>query len=279
MSMRYNVKSESKLLDFLLQHYARKQVKLFLKYKQVDVNGVAQSYFDFLLHEGDFVEIQKEGRTSCPIDILYEDAECIVIHKPSGLLSVSGGGEKEKTAYHMVGEYLKRKNKQARVFVVHRLDKETSGVLLFAKNEVIKKIFQDQWNTMMQRREYIAIVEGILKEKQGVIKNYLDESKTQQVYISTNTGKLAITKYHVLKETEQYSQVEVLLETGRKNQIRVHMQSLGHSIVNDKKYGALSNPLKRLGLHCHIVELVHPVSGEAMRFVAPIPLSFEELFV
>ena len=146
---------------------------------------------------------------------------------------------KKKKRHHLVGEYLKSKNKNARVFIVHRLDKETSGVLLFAKNEIIKNKLQNNWNDIVYKRGYLAIIEGKLKKKHGTIKNHLDESKTQMVYIANNgKGKLAITNYKVLKESRYNSLIEVFLETGRKNQIRVHMQSLGHSIVGDKKYGA-----------------------------------------
>ena len=156
--------------------------------------------------------------------------------------------DRENTAYHLVSEYLKSKNKKAKVFVVHRLDKDTSGILMFAKNEEIKNKLQNNWNKIVYKRGYLAIIEGKLNKKSGTIKNYLDESKTQMVYITNNKkGKLAITNYQVLKETRYNSLVEIFLDTGRKNQIRVHMQSLGHSIVGDKKYGATTNPIKRMG--------------------------------
>lgn len=265
-------------MDFLMVHYARKQVKLFFKYKQVFVNEKANTQFDFQVSIGDVVEVKKEQRSNVAFDILYEDNDCIVIDKPSGLLSVPGGGEKEKTAYHLVGQYLKQKDKRANVFIVHRLDRDTSGILMFAKNEQLKNMLQANWNELVTVRGYVAVVEGVLKQKEGVIKNHLDESKTQQVYICKTGGKLAITKYKVVKESKYYSLVEVFLETGRKNQIRVHMQSLGHSIVSDKKYGATSNPLKRLGLHCHCFGFVHPITKQAMNFEAPIPTAFENMF-
>lgn len=276
--MKYIVKTQMTLMDFLMIHYARKQVKLYFKFKQVYVNGSSNTQFDHMLKIGDIVEISKEQKTESSLDILYEDSECIVINKPSGLLSVSGGGEKEKTAYHLVGEYLKQKDKSAKVFIVHRLDRDTSGILMFAKNEKIKNLYQDRWNDLAMKRGYIAVVEGKLVQKQGTIKNYLDESKTQQVYITKSGGKLAITDYQVLKESKQYSLVEVSLKTGRKNQIRVHMQSIGHSIVNDKKYGSSSNPIKRLGLHCHVFVIKHPITDKEMLFEAPVPSSFESIF-
>ena len=148
---------------------------------------------------------------------------------------------------------------------------------MFAKNETIKNKLQNNWNKLVYKRGYLAIVEGHLQKKQGTIKNYLQESKTQHVYIAKQ-GKLAITNYQVLKETKNNSLVEVYLDTGRKNQIRVHMQSLGHSIVGDKKYGATTNPLKRMGLHAHVFAFRHPDTNQKMEFKAPIPDEFNQLF-
>lgn len=276
--MKYTIQEEQTLMTLLLLHHARKQVKLFFKHKQVYINNVAISQFDTIVSPGDIVEISKDIKTSSSLDILYEDAQSIVINKPSGVLSVSGGGEKENTAYHMVGQYLKQKDANAKVFVVHRLDKDTSGILMFAKNEAFKNALQKDWNTLVIKRGYIAIVEGQLKQKEATIKNHLDESKTQQVYICKTGGKLAITNYKVKKESKNYSLLEVFLQTGRKNQIRVHMQSIGHSIIADKKYGATTNPIKRLGLHCHIFAYTHPITQKVMEFHAEIPSSFDRLF-
>lgn len=270
------VKKESILFDFLLIYYNKKKVKTLLKYKQVQVNKQIITQFDYLLKPGDVVTVTKNNQ-DLKFEIIYEDNQLIVINKPAGLLSMSGGFEKEKTAYHMVSDYLKSKNKKARVFIVHRLDRETSGVLMFAKNETIKNKLQNNWNKLVYKRGYLAIVEGHLQKKQGTIKNYLQESKTQHVYIAKQ-GKLAITNYQVLKETKNNSLVEVYLDTGRKNQIRVHMQSLGHSIVGDKKYGATTNPLKRMGLHAHVFAFRHPDTNQKMEFKAPIPDEFNQLF-
>lgn len=276
---KYYVKKESTLMDFLLNHYNKKNVKNLLKFKQVLVNGQVISQFDYQLNINDEVIVDKNAGNNTNLDIIYEDKELIVINKPAGLLSMAGGNEKEKTAYHLVGEYLKSKNKNARVFIVHRLDKDTSGVLMFAKNEVIKNKLQNNWNEIVYKRGYLAIVEGKLKNKHGTIKNHLDESKTQMVYISNNgKGKLAITHYKVLKESRYNSLVEVFLDTGRKNQIRVHMQSLGHSIVGDKKYGATTNPIKRMGLHSHVFAFVHPDTKAKMEFKAVVPDEFKKMF-
>lgn len=276
---KYYVKKESTLMDFLLNHYNKKNVKNLLKFKQVLVNGQVISQFDYQLNVNDEVIVDKNAGNNTNLDIIYEDKELIVINKPAGLLSMADGNEKEKTAYHLVGEYLKSKNKNARVFIVHRLDKDTSGVLMFAKNEVIKNKLQNNWNEIVYKRGYLAIVEGKLKNKHGTIKNHLDESKTQMVYISNNgKGKLAITHYKVLKDSRYNSLVEVFLDTGRKNQIRVHMQSLGHSIVGDKKYGATTNPIKRMGLHSHVFAFVHPDTKAKMEFKAVVPDEFKKMF-
>lgn len=273
----YTVKKECDLMTFLLNHYSRKQIKIFLKYKQVYINNVANSQFDTMLNIGDKISIKKAVENN--LDIIYEDDEVVVINKPSGLLSIADSGEKQKTAYHLVGEYLKKSNFNAKVYVVHRLDRETSGVLLFAKSEKVKLMLQENWNKIVYKRGYIAITEGVLKQKEGVIKNYLDESKTQKVYITKNSnGKLAITNYKVIKENRHNSLVEIFLDTGRKNQIRVHMESLGCSIVGDKKYGATSNPIKRLGLHANIVAFTHPKTNKKMEFIAPLPNEFVKNF-
>lgn len=276
---KYQVKNDVLLMDFLLNYYSKKNVKNLLKYKLVMVNENIISQFDFPLKKEDIVIVNKKEDNKHNLEIIYEDKELIVINKRSGLLSISGGNEKENTAYHLVSEYLKSKNKKAKVFVVHRLDKDTSGVLMFAKNEEIKNKLQNNWNKIVYKRGYLAIIEGKLNKKSGTIKNYLDESKTQMVYITNNKkGKLAITNYQVLKETRYNSLVEIFLDTGRKNQIRVHMQSLGHSIVGDKKYGATTNPIKRMGLHSHIFAFVHPDTKKKMIFEAKLPEEFKKMF-
>lgn len=272
---KFKVSQPGSLFDFLLTKYNKKKVKNLLKYKCVKVNDQTISQFDYQLNIGDLVII--DSNQDNQLEILYEDNQLIVINKPSGLLSMAGGLEKEKTAYHYVSEYLKKKNKKARVFIVHRLDRETSGVLMFAKNEEIKNLLQNNWNKLVYKRGYKAIVEGRLTKKQGTIKSYLQESKTQQVYIATK-GKLAITHYQVIKETKNNSLLSINLDTGRKNQIRVQLQSIGHSIIGDKKYGATTNPIKRLGLHADIFGFIHPQTKRKMEFEAKLPDEFISLF-
>ena len=210
------------------------------------------------------------------IKILYEDKSIIVVSKPSNLLTISTTNEKDRTMFHKVLEYERKKNKNNKVFIVHRLDKDTSGILVFAKNEKVKKILQNNWNDV--KRYYIAIVEGVPSKKQDTIKSYLKETKTLMTYSNNKDGKLAITKYNVLKSNKKYSLLDIEILTGRKNQIRVHMQDIGHPIIGDKKYSAATNPINRLGLHAYKITLKHPITSEEMTFEDKIPKEFIDLF-
>ncbi len=280
--MKLQVTKEGYLLDYLIeneQRYSKKDLKNFLAKGRIMVNGQVQTYYRYLLHPQDIIELTKTTKSKLPFEIIYEDQELIVINKPSGLLSMASERERTKTAYHLVSEYIKQENKKARLFIVHRLDQNTSGVLMFAKNEKIKNDLQASWNDLVLKRGYKAIVEGKMKSKEGTIQTYLKETKTQLVYSSkSKEGKLAITHYKTLKENGRYTLLEVYLDTGRKNQIRVHMQELGHPIIGDTKYGAKTNPIKRLGLHSHKLEFVHPYTKKIMLFEAKEPESFNQLF-
>lgn len=266
------VKKEMILMDYLLLSYNRKSAKNLLKYKEVYVNDSQISQFDYQLNVGDNVEIKKTTNTL--LDILYEDKDFVVINKPSGLLSMSDGKEKDKTAYHYVSEYLKKQDRNNKVFIVHRLDRETSGVLMFCKNEKLRDLLQKDWNKIVYLRGYMALVEGKVL-RNGTLKNYLAESKSQQVYVTTkDKGKLAITHYQVVKTYKNLSLLEVKLDTGRKNQIRVQLANINHPIVGDKKYGANSNPIKRLGLHAHAFGFIHPLTKKKYEFKAECPKEF-----
>ncbi len=274
---KYTVKKENiALQDFLLDHLSKKNVKKHLKFKEVQVNGSNDVRHDTLLHNGDEIVIGS-STNKFNLDIIYEDDEFVVINKQSGLLSVAGGGQKEKTAYHQVSQYLKDKDSRARVFVLHRLDRDTSGVLMFAKNEKIKNMMQDSWNDIVTHRGYYALCEGALKKEKGQIVNYLKESKTQHVYIAKD-GKKAITDYRVIKKNNRNTLVEVFLQTGRKNQIRVTLESLNCPIVGDKKYGSVTNPIRRLGLHAFCFGFVHPVTKKKYYFETEMPVEFNSLF-
>ena len=276
--MKYKVEVPMPLMQFLLEKTSQKRndIKNLLKYQNVWVDGHIETHYAYDLQVGQTVEIQAK-KNDIPFVILYEDKEIIVIDKPCGLLSEQTAKENEKTAYQYVKQYLYKKKEN--IFLVHRLDQYTSGILMFVKNKKLYDILTQNWNKYVKTRGYIAIVEGQMKKTKGTIENYLAESKTQNVYITTKEqGKKAITHYKQIQSNKRYSMLEVYLDTGRKNQIRVHLSSLHHSIVGDSKYGAQSNPLKRLGLHAHEVMFVHPLTHKEMRFVSKTPESFEKLF-
>ncbi|MGL5356375.1 MAG: RluA family pseudouridine synthase, partial [Cetobacterium sp.] len=177
-------------------------------------------------------------------------------------------------------DYVKGRDRKDRIFIVHRLDKDTSGVMIFAKNEEVKKQLQENWNELVLEREYAVIVEGAVKEKEGQIKSYLKENinfMTYSVKDDSTGGKLAITNYRVEKVKGKFTYLKASLETGRKNQIRVHMNDIGHPVTGDKKYGAKLDPIKRLGLHAETLTITHPVSNKKISFVSPIPSEFKKI--
>jgi len=211
------------------------------------------------------------------LDIIYEDKDIIAVNKKTGELTISTDKEKEKTLFHRVLVYLKQKHKNNKVFIVHRLDKDTSGLVVFAKNEAIKRELQDSWDNV--KREYVAIVNGNVSKNKGIIKSYLKETKTLFVY-STNDkkGKLAITEYEKLTSNKDYSLLRISIKTGRKNQIRVHMNDIGHPIVGDKKYGDIKNKqVSRLCLHANYLEFIHPRTKETLILEIKYPKDFNKL--
>lgn len=276
--MKYVVKEEMTLFDFLSQETKKKRndIKNLLKYKNVLVNGKVETYYAYSLKIQDVVEIGKQ-QPLLPFPILYEDKEMIIIEKPCGLLSEKTNTETQKTAYQIVKNYLA--NKKEKIYLVHRLDQYTSGILMFVKTQKLYEELTHHWNEYVKVRGYVAIVEGTLKKKKDTIINYLAESKTQNIYITNKEhGKKAITHYQQIKTNGQYTMVKLYLDTGRKNQIRVHMSSLHNPIIGDQKYGAKTNPIRRLGLHAHELMFIHPLTHEEKRFVSKIPDSFDKIF-
>lgn len=266
------IEKESKLLDFLIVKFSklsRNSVKNLLTNKQIVINGKVVTKHDYLLKKGD--KISFDGlQDNMGLKIIYEDDLFLVINKSHNLLTVATDKEKEKTAYVAVNKFIKQKDPKGKIFVLHRLDKDTSGVLVFCKNERLKNEIQDKWNECVTERRYIAVVEGNLNRKEGTIKSYLKEGKNKIVYSTKERdGKLAITQYKVLKENNKYSLVDINLLTGRKNQIRVHFKDLGHSLVGDKRYGALSDPISRLCLHAS--KLTFKYNEKVYEFEAKVP--------
>lgn len=213
------------------------------------------------------------------LSILYEDRDILVVDKVSGLLTVSTERVRENTAYYLLNDYVRKGNSKSRnrVFIVHRLDRETSGVIVFAKSEEAKRYLQGEWKDF--QKKYYAVVHGTLPEKEGEITSYLVENSAHRMYSVTDPekGKLAKTKYKVLKESPQYSLLEIELLTGRKNQIRVHLSEKGCPIAGDKKYGEKVKGIKRLMLHSASLSLLHPHSKDPMTFTAKTPSCFESL--
>ncbi|MBQ8472787.1 MAG: RNA pseudouridine synthase [Bacilli bacterium] len=212
------------------------------------------------------------------LKIIYEDKYLLVVDKPNNLLTVSNEKESENTLFHKVYLYIKRKNKNQKIFIVHRLDYDTSGLVVFAKSEKVKKQLQDNWDQVI--RKYMAIVHGNLETKSGTIKSYLKMTKTQLVY-STNdskNGKLAITSYKTILENKKYSLLDIDIKTGRKNQIRVHLNDLGYPILGDKKYSSIKDKAKRMYLHAYYLEFTHPITNNKLKFELDVPTDFLNTF-
>lgn len=270
-------------LEAKLTDHKRTSIKALMKYNQVALNSMPTSQFDQPVHAGDTLSVNFTRPFvvfSHPrIKLVYEDNDIIVINKGSGILSVSTDNVKDGTAYSILRDYLMKKDPRLMLFVVHRLDRDTSGLMMFAKNVEAKEAMQHNWNNMVLGRRYVAVVEGKVEQEEGVVKSYLAETSQFEVYSTQNPdeGQLAITRFKRLQCNNGYSLMELSLDTGRKNQIRVHMKDLGHPIVGDRKYGAKASPIHRLGLHARTLHFAHPVTKKEMLFETPIPSRFLSL--
>ena len=281
------VEQEAELLPYLLEkirHKSRNNIKSILARGQVSVGGRKTTRRDHPLLPGDRVTVSWEQVVQDEpipgVKIVYEDDDLIVIDKQAGLLSIASEKEQEETAYRFLMEYVRRKDPANRIFIVHRLDRDTSGLMIFARSEEIQQQLQEEWKEAVPERKYYALVEGEVRKDEDTIRTWLKETKTLRMYSSPvpNGGQEAITHYRVLQRSKAYSLLEVWLETGRKNQIRVHMEAIGHSVVGDRKYGAKSDPIGRLGLHAGTIAFYHPTTGELMRFESRIPGKFLSVF-
>lgn len=282
----WDVPETTTLLAFVekrLADHSKTKVKSMLKHNQFAVNSMPTSQFDTPLEDGDKVSVNftKSFRvfSSPRIKLVYEDNDILVINKGYGVLSMGTDNIKEGTAYSIMREYVKYSDPRAKVFIVHRLDRDTSGLMMLAKTMEAKDTMQHNWNNMVLNRKYVAVVEGVIPDDEGVVKSYLAETAQFEVYSTQDPtkGQLAITRYKVLKRSSGYTLVELELDTGRKNQIRVHMKDLGHPIVGDRKYGASSSPIRRLALHARTLRFVHPITRKEMNFELPVPTRFAGL--
>ena len=247
-----------------------------LGHGQISVNKRVTRQFDTELKPGDVVGINYgRGKVEFKnplLRIVWEDDDLIVINKKEGLLSISTERVKERTAYHLLNEYVKQSDPRNRIYILHRLDRDTSGLMMFAKSPAIKEQLQSNWNSAITMRTYVAVVEGRPEKDTDLIVSNLTENRKMQVYVTPEgDGKEAITRYKVLQSNANYALLELELETGRKNQIRVQMQSIGHPVAGDMKYGAETNPARRLLLHARRLYFIHPRTGEEMRFETRIP--------
>ena len=251
---------------------------------QVKLRGEVTTQFDAPVNEGDAVAINFTRPYTVlrhpRLQLVYEDEYVVVVNKGYGLLSVSRGAAKpETTAYNIVKNYLKECDSRQKVFIVHRLDRDTSGLMMFAKTPEAKEAMQHNWNNIVLERKYVAVVEGNVENDEGVIRSYLGETSAHEVFSTQDPqqGKLAVTRYKVLARGQGRSLVEYSLDTGRKNQIRVHSRELGHPIVGDRRYGASQSPIGRLCLHARTLRFVHPQSRNDMNFQLPVPAKFLKL--
>jgi len=273
--LEYSVDENVELLEYLygVVNKSKNNVKTLLKSGNVFVNNISITKHNYMLNIGDKVVIKMFNSS---LDILYEDEYIIAVNKPSGLLTVSTDKIKDKTLFREVSDYVKKSSKNNKIFIVNRIDKDTSGIVVFAKSERVKEILQSKWNDIVKIRKYIAVVEGVTLEK-GTIKSYLSENKEHIVY-SSKSGKLAITNYERIKHNNNYSMLNVYLSTGRKNQIRVHMKDIGHPVVGDSKYGNKNSIVNRLMLHSEYIEFENPINNKIIKISCPYPIEFDSVF-
>jgi 23S rRNA pseudouridine1911/1915/1917 synthase len=258
---------------------SNRTLRQMLAQGRVCLNGKPCKIAAQKVKSGDVVELGKptaERRLQDGLKILYEDRDILVIHKPAGLLTVATIHERERTAFSYLRSYLKQHSPKQKLYIVHRLDKFASGLLVFAKSEKVKAVLQSTFKKHDIQRKYWAIVEGNVEKDRGTIRSYLAEDDSLRMH-STNDracGKPAVTHYRVLRRFADVTALEVTLETGRKNQIRVHLSEMGHPIVGDRAYGSTQNPLGRLGLHAFHLEFAHPVKSTIASFHTEAPPEF-----
>lgn len=278
--MYKKVEEEGLLLETILKLFneqSHKKLKSYLKNNSIFVNGKSITAYNYKVKKNDIIEIRKDYKThkKCPLKILYEDEYFLVIEKPAHLLTIATTKEKEKTAYHIMRQFIKERNSKDKIFILHRLDKDTSGVVIFVKDERVKELLQNDWNNLIEDREYIAVVPKGIKSYTNYT-CYLKEDNNYKVHvINDKNGKKAITSITVLKENKNYSLIKINIKTGRKNQIRAVLSHLGYPVVGDTKYGS-GIKAKRLLLHASKIILTNPKNKKKYTFESKLPREFQK---
>ena len=273
------IEKEQKLLDYLIENttFSKNRCKSLLKYENVLINGCVQTKFDYPLKKGDTLQITTTRKVTAPFPIIYEDQEFLVIKKKERLLTVSNDNM-EHSLFKDAKRYINAKKSKEELYLVHRLDKDTSGIVLFCKERNLTKKLQDNWNKLVTLRNYVAVVEAPLEKKEGRLEFYLEEHNEKNVtVVDEKHGKLAITNYQTLKSNKDYSLVDIQIETGRKNQIRASFSHINHPIAGDKKYFANTNPIHRVALVANKLEFIHPDTKKEYKFSVPTPKEFLKL--
>lgn len=282
---QYVVKEDAPLLDYLLRTLSdsRNKIKLTLKGHGIKVNGKVVTQFDYPLKAGMTISVSKSKRNdtfkSRYVKIVYEDRWLVVVEKNIGILSMAAG-HSSLNVKSVLDDYFQKSRQKCRAHVVHRLDRDTSGLMIYAKDIETEQILEHHWHDIVYDRRYVAVLSGEMQDNEGTIANWLKDNKAYVTYSSPvdNGGKYAVTHFYVLDRTAKHSLVEFKLETGRKNQIRVHAADMGHPVCGDVKYGNGDDPLHRLCLHAYVLCFTHPITGERMEFDTPVPAAFRHVF-
>ena len=283
--VQMNVQDDTPLLEWLLVNVKQSKSKInaTLQNRGIKVNNRTVTQFDFALHKGDKISISTSKKNdqfqSKHVKLVYEDRYLVVVEKAHGILSM-GVGQSSLNVKTILDDYFKRTRQKCNAHVVHRLDRETSGLLIYAKDMETRKQLEYEWHNIVYDRRYIAVLSGKIEEEGGTIANWLKDNKLYVTYSSPidNGGRYAVTHFHVLETTDTHSLVEFKLETGRKNQIRVHAADINHPVCGDTKYGNGDDPLKRLCLHAYILCFSHPVTHQRMEFSTQMPTGFKRIF-
>ena len=282
----YTVEEDAQLLDWLianLKGLSRNKVKDTLHGRGIKVNGKIVTQFDYPLTRGMKISVSKSKKNdtfkSRYVNLVYEDPYLVVIEKKPGILSMAAG-HKSLNVKTVLDDYFRQTKQRCTAHVVHRLDRDTSGLMVYAKDMQTEQTLEHEWHNIVYDRRYVAVVSGEMEEDEGTIANWLKDNKAYVTYSSPvdNGGKYAVTHFHVLDRTTEHSLVEYKLETGRKNQIRVHSADMNHPVCGDVKYGNGDDPIHRLCLHAYMLHFFHPVTRARMEFETPIPAQFRMLF-